>query len=386
MSEAMRMTRQQLLKRGGVAALGLTATGALLQACGGGSDGTTAVAGDETVSPAEARRRLAAATGSVKGLYWEGYDLGTLPRGVKVNAAPMAAIEDPINKKGTYDVGVNVSGLFPQQNQAGVMSPLDLDLVPSLTECVKFPGLVDPNGTPKFATIDGTPYGVGHLWSPFIITYLRSEVKPVGNLEELLEPEYRGRFGIGDDATSAIMMVSSELGLGAGGQPGRLTPDEFDQVFAKLEEFKEAAKGIIANPYGEYASQYGRGEIVAAFPDYSGTVATAQRSGVDVAESLPGASFSYADTWFLGSGGGSDADYAFLNANIAEVAQRELGLLFTSGVFNAKAMDTISSKVALYRDPEEVLAKAPMREWPPLESDEFVTYGEWSKRWQELKV
>lgn len=385
MSEALRMSRLELLKKSGALGCGL-AFGGLLLGCGDDSGSSTATASN-AVSPEDAASRLAAATGTVRGLYWTGYDLGksALPAGVDLKHTAMAAIEDPINKRGRYDVGVNVSGLFPQQDQAGAMQPLDLDLLPALADCVTYSGLVDSNKVPKFATIDGQAYGVGSGWDPFVVSHL-PEAPPVENLDDLLGPEYTGKFGIGDDATSAIMMVSSSMGMG-GDRPGYLTQDEFDQVFDKLGQFKENAKGFIANPYGEYPSQYVRGEIIAAFPDFPGTAATSQVAGVKVDLALTGGSFSYADTWFVGANSeAGDAAYAFMNTMLQEKSQLAVGKLFTSGVFNQAAMNKLRPKGSVFEDPDALLEKAPMREWPPLESDQYVPYGEWSKRWDELKL
>jgi len=384
MTETMRMTRLQLLKRTGVAGLGLVAGGALLEACGGSSSTSATTA--EAVSHAEAVRRLANATGTVNVLCYEGQIFGTPPKGVTIKQQPMAAVEDPINKKGTYDVSANISALFPQQLQAGVMLPMNLDLLPALDETVSYSGLVNSNKTPIFATIDGTPYGIGVGWSPFVVSYLKGVGRPIENLEELLEPEYRGKFGIGDEAASAIMMVAIGMGIG-GDRPGYLTQSEFEKVIAKLQPYVDASKGIITNPYAEYPSQYARGEISAAFPDYNGTVVTAGKSGVKLGSSVVKGSFSYAETWFLGSGGqGTDADYAMLNMTIEEQPQYEIGSGFSVGVFNKKAMEKVGAQNSFWRDPEALLSKAPMREEPPLVSDKYVTYAEWSKRWQELKV
>src|SRR6185312_10068778 len=182
MTGMTKMTRLSLLKRGGAVGLGLVAGGTLLEACGS-SASTTGATSTEPVSHAEAVRRLSAASGTVEVLTWEGQIYGTPPKGVNVKSLPMVAVEDPINKKGTYNVGSNISGLFPQQKLAGVMTPIDLDLLPALSETVSYSGLVDANKTPLFATVDGTPYGVGFNWSPYMVSYLKGAVKPIEDLE-----------------------------------------------------------------------------------------------------------------------------------------------------------------------------------------------------------
>jgi hypothetical protein len=40
---------------------------------------------------------------------------------------------------------------------------------------------------------------------------------------------------------------------------------------------------------------------------------------------------------------------------------------------------------APYGDIDELTANAPVVEWPPVESDQYVIYSEWLRRWQEFK-
>ena len=117
-------------------------------------------------------------------------------------------------------------------------------------------------------------------------TYNSDKVKAPEGLDDFLSAPYAGKFAIGDDGPRVIGVVAKSMGLGGTDALGRspapylLTQADMDKVMAKLDQFKDKAQNIIANPYGEYSSAYGRGEIVAAFPDWPPTAATAQSGGV----------------------------------------------------------------------------------------------------------
>ena len=128
---------------------------------------------------------------------------------------------------------------------------------------------------------------------------------PPESLESLLEPKYEGKFAIGDDGNTVIIMIARLLGLG-GDTPGLLTEDELDQVFDKLEEFRDASFGVMANPYAEYAGAYTRGEIIAAFPDNAPTALRAREADIPVEVHFPpGVGWSWIDALFIRLGRGA---------------------------------------------------------------------------------
>jgi hypothetical protein len=49
-------------------------------------------------------------------------------------------------------------------------------------------------------------------------------------------------------------------------------------------------------------------------------------------------------------------------------------------------LDETTKALYPYDDLESLLELAPLASLPPTESDEFVTFSEWSEQWQQLKA
>lgn len=387
MFEAQRYTRKAILQRAGAAG-GLIVMPGILAACGDDDEEPKQTGG------ADVKASLENATGTVRTLMWEGYESPKAYRPisdrVEVKAAFMAANEDVINKRKTYDIGVGINGIYPSLQQAGVLQPLDLERIPNMKLVMDQPELFTDLRTPIFTEFDGKPYGMPYVWAAQGVSYLPDKVPgPPESLEDFLGPAYEGKLGIGDDGNSVIIMVARLLGLG-GDRPAYLSEQEFDEVFDKLEEFKAQAKGVIANPYGEYSSAYARGEIIAAFPDWAPTTVAAKEGGVNAVIAFPNQSFSWVDTLFINAEvEATDAMYAFLNQGLDNRSQLQLGTDLGIAVVNGKAQSSLVERGegwAVYGDVAKLTASAPVTEWPPAESDEYVTYTDWLKRWQQFKA
>lgn len=383
-----RLSRRQLVER--MAALSALPLGAsLLAACGGGSS-------DE--------ERIASASGTVRTLLWDGYAdpkayAPLLASGdVKLESVIMNSDEDPITKKGTYDVSVGVDGAYPAFRQIGLDQALTPDLLPNL-EGVLESDVMFESGT-KFAAYtideDDNPHGIPFAWGTLAVTYNRDKVPAPESLDDFLTAPFAGKFAIGDDGPRVIGVVARSMGLGGTDDLGRspapylLTAEDMDKVMAKLDQFKAQAQNIVANPYGEFASAYGRGEIVAAFPDWPPTAATAQQGGVAVATAIVPGAISFMDNFFVSSeADASDAVYAFLNQAIAEDTQYETMKALAIAPVNRAALDRLVQEGPAwseYEDVDAVLEAAPTAQTVPAESDTYLTLPEWLSRWEKFKA
>lgn len=403
-TEDPRLNRRQLLER--LAALSALPIGAsLLSACGGGSSATEGAAGSSELTPADARQRLAAASGTVRTLLWDGYAdskayAPLLSSGkVTLKSAIQSADEDAITKRGTYDIGVGVDGVYPTFRQADIDQPLDVALLPDSEQLLES-DVMFKSGT-KFApyTIDdaGRPHGVPFAWGTLSATYNRDKVKaPPERIDDFLSPEYAGKFGIGDDGPRVIGMVARSLGIGGVDVLGRspapylLTTTDMDKVFHKLDELRAKAQNIVANPYGEFASAYARGDIIAAFPDWPPTSATAQDGGIPVEMAFVDGAISFMDNFFISADvKPTDAMYAFLNQAIDESTQYQLMKALAIAPVNKRALERLAGEGpawSVYRDVDQVLEQAPTAQTPPAESDEYLTLPEWLRRWEQFKA
>ena len=318
-------------------------------------------------------------------LVWEGYEVrDPEPTTYEIEPTFMVANEDPINKKGTYDISVGIENIFPTLQAAGVMQPLDVSRIPNWDQLP-----AELRNEPLINTDEGV-IGVPIAWASMGLTYVDDGTGPPESLESLLKPKYEGKFAIGDDGNTVIIMIARLLGLG-GDTPGLLTEDELDQVFDKLEEFRDASFGVMANPYAEYAGAYTRGEIIAAFPDNAPTALRAREADIPVEVHFPpGVGWSWIDALFIASDvEPTDAMYAALNDAISESTQFAQGAALGWAVTHPAAMDRLvpmGFEWAVYEDRSAVFEAAPPVEWPPVESTEYATYDTWLKRWQDFKA
>jgi spermidine/putrescine-binding protein len=381
------MDRRRMLRRmAAVSALPLGAT--LLSACGG------------SASSAD----LSEASGTVRTLLWDGYADPKAyaplldPGKIQLKSAVMNSDEDPITKKGTYDVSVGVDGAYPAFRDIGLDQPLDEDKIPNLDRVLESDVMFKP-GT-KFAEYtvddDGKPHGIPFAWGVLAATYNSDKVKAPESLDDLLTAPFAGKFAIGDDGPRVIGVMAKSMGIGGTDSLGRspapylLTEADMDKVMARLDQFKAQAQSIMANPYGEFSSAYGRGEIVAAFPDWPPTAATAQQGGVGVKTAIVPGGISFMDNFFISSDADtSDANYAFLNQAIAESTQYDIMKALAIAPVNRAALDRLVKEGPAwsdYEDVDAVLEAAPTAQTVPAESDTYLTLPEWLSRWEKFKA
>jgi spermidine/putrescine-binding protein len=372
---------------------GVLATPSLLAACGGDDDeGAAGTSSSESLGDVEAR--LAAAQGTVRTLMWDGYineeAIAPISDRITVKTNSMTLNEDPITKRNIWDIATGVNNIYPAYYAAETMQSLDLDLIPNLDLVSPKEGLWDTEfNVPQLTVYDGEPKGMPFLWGLIAATYNSDEVDEPTTLDDFLKPEFKGKLGIGDDSVTIMIQVSRGLGLG-GDRPGFLTSDELDQVMDKLNEFKDHAKprGIIVNAYGEYAQAYARGEILGAFSDWGPTVQQAQNDGLPVSLALVPETFSWFECLMINKDvEANDAMYALLNQLLDPQAQFVTGRDLILGVVNDDALARLVDEGpgwAAYKDPVALAKEFPVTEWPPVESDEFETFSEWQRRWEEF--
>ena len=151
--------------------------------------------------------------------------------------------------------------------------------------------------------------------------------------------------------------------LGRSPAPYLLTQADMDKVLTQLDKYRANAQNIIANPYGEFASAYARGEIIAAFPDWPPTAATAQAGGVPVKTRAGARSDLVHGQLFISSESTpSDATYAFLNEAVSETTQYDVAKALAIAPVNQAALDRLVTEGpawSSYKDVDAVLRLPP---------------------------
>lgn len=384
-------TRHRFLRKSAVAALGVPAL-------------LSTRAFSSTAWAADLTREASIPSGSntVRVLTWEGYAAagayGPLAKkGVKIKAIAMNDDNvDPINKAGQYDIGTTTVGIFPNFIEAGLIQPLDLSQLPNFKQHLHSSRLYSsPQGPPLPEVAKGKVYGVPFAWGTLGVSY-RTDKGPgePKHLDDLLHSAYKGQLAIVNDPINVIQAVSRSLGLGGTDILGNrraplfLTKTELDQVFKKLKEFKAQARSVYPT-YGALVTAYARGEIIAAMPDWAPDAVAATKGGIKVAVTFPAdSSQSYVDSMFISSKVKATKQmYEFLNQALAASTQLSVGKSLQIAVTNGQAMEKLAASGpawSVYKNPDQVLKRAPYVVNPPVSSKTYTTTSEMLARWEQF--
>ena len=101
-------------------------------------------------------------------------------------------------------------------------------------------------------------------------------------------------------------------------------------------------------------------------------------------------SFSFCDAYALPAGAdNADASLAWMNESLDPKVNAEAAVFLVGGVTVADAVADLPKNIAglyAYEDLDALLERSPFYNNPPVESDEFVTFEEVQRRWQEIKA
>jgi spermidine/putrescine transport system substrate-binding protein len=386
------LTRRRLLRYGAGAFAGLALPGSLL-GCGddeaesGGSAATTASEG-----PAEAPTP----SGKIDYFGWEGEDLkGVKPmdrflesNGVSVKSTYMPTLDDITPKLQGGNSGVDVLGftaqVTPRLAAQDVLEPLDAQKLPNLEKL-----LPRWTGESPFWTIEGERVFVPCFFQTFAVIYNSEEVTdPPNNFRGLLEPEFKGKITTWAEPNGAFGIMSAMLGI----EQGKVPKDRIEELADLFSQFLDQSKSVSASP-GDIVTQLVSGEVVAAmlgtpqftlFANFSGGKGKAIKSVVDV----EGGNISFTDGYGIPVGAdNADSAYAFINQVLDPKTNAAASNAFAGGVTVEGAEEFLDEATkGLYPSAnlDQILEKAPLQVFAPLESDEYVTQGEWIERFTQL--
>jgi spermidine/putrescine-binding protein len=100
-------------------------------------------------------------------------------------------------------------------------------------------------------------------------------------------------------------------------------------------------------------------------------------------------SFSFCDAYALPAGAdNADSALSWMNESLDPKVNAEAAVFLVGGVTVADAVKDLPKDIAglyAYEDLDQLLDRSPFYNNPPVESDEFVTFPEVQRRWQEIK-
>ncbi len=391
--EADRVSRRVVLQRGGVGLVSMTVLPSLLAACGGDDKAaTTATTEGAATGPAVAPKP----SGEIDFFGWEGEDLkGIKPmddflktNGVTVKATYMPTLDDITPKLQGGSSGVDLLGytsiVTERLQTADLLAPIDPQKVPNLSNLL--PRWAGEN--PQWTTDAGRVL-VPTFFQTFGVVYNSDEVTdPPKDFRGLLEPEFTGKITTWAERSGAFGVLSAMLGI----EQGKVPKDRIDELADLFSQYVKQSKSVAAAP-GDIVTQLVSGEVIAAmlgtpqfqlFANGAGGKGKAIKTVVDVDEG----NMSFTDGYGVPAGAdNADSALAFINQMLEPETNAACCNAFAGGVTVEGAEQFLDeSTKALYpvADIDQILEKAPLQILAPLESDEFVTQGEWIERFTQL--
>jgi spermidine/putrescine-binding protein len=204
---------------------------------------------------------------------------------------------------------------------------------------------------------------------------------------DLLEPEFKGKVAIPDDPTGAWALAAHISGF----DPSETSKDDGEKVFDLLSQVAAQSTGISPS-FGDATTKMTAGDADVCWQGWAAMNEFAAAEGVDSFETqVPKeGSFSFCDAYALPAGAdNADAALAWMNESLDPKVNADAAVILVGGVTVEDAVPELPKNIASlyeYDKLDELLERSPFYNNPPLESDEFVTFEEVQKRWQEIKA
>jgi spermidine/putrescine transport system substrate-binding protein len=383
------LTRRRALRYGAGAVAGLSLP-AWLAACGDDDDNGSGDASSDAGGPAKAPK----ASGTIDFFGWEGEDLkGIKPAeaflaasGAKLKASYTPTLDDITPKLqggGGIDLLAYTSVVTERLQTNDLLQPLDPQKLPNLDKLL--PRWKEDN--PQWID-DGERVFVPSFFQAFSIMYNSDEVTdPPSNYLGLLEPEFKDKIVTWAEPNAAFGVISDMLDI----EQGKVPKDRVDELADTFQKFIKQSKSIAASP-GDIITQMASGEVIAVFlgtPQFTlftngaGGKGKAAKDVVDVEEG----NMSFTDGYGIPAGAdNADSAYAFINNVLDPKVNAAISEAFAGGVVVEGAEQFLPAERRLYPTDrlDEILEAAPLQVLAPLESDEYVTQGEWIERFTQL--
>jgi spermidine/putrescine transport system substrate-binding protein len=167
--------------------------------------------------------------------------------------------------------------------------------------------------------------------------------------------------------------------------------DRLDDVADLMSQFVAQSRGVSPS-FGDMTSKLVSGDVVACFHGWAAMNTFAADQGVDsIRTNIPSeGSHSFCDSYAIPpTTQNRDAALAWINEALDPVVNAEAAEYLVGGVTVEAAVDNLDEATRSlypYEDLDGLLELAPLAINPPTESDEFVTFPEWTERWQTIKT
>lgn len=386
--EHARISRLTLLRRGGAAAIGVGLMPTLLAACGGG---------DEAAAPE--------ASGTIDYLSWTGYDIPDPMKAWKtansVNVKPTyIGNHDDIQAKikaggGAYDLITYYQGYKDLYTELGILSTIDTGKIPN-TEGL-FSVFKEADARNLWIEEDGDWTGVPWTWGSIGITW--EETRVPGGLSswyDLLDPKFKDKVAMVNDPLGAFTLTAHILGK----DPAALPKAEYSEIRDFLTKMVAQTK-TMSPGFTEMTKALVDGEADVCYQGWAyQNYLAAQAGNTTVKTKTPKeGAFSFCDLYAIPSTtDNADTVHAWINESLDPIQNARIAEYLVAAVTVEASVDEINADTKAlypYDDLElgdttgerlnKLFELAPFYGNPPIESDEFVTFGEMQESWEEIK-
>ena len=386
--EHARISRLTLLRRGGAAALGVGLMPTLLAACGGGG---------EAAAPE--------ASGTIDYLSWTGYDIPDPMKAWKtansVNVKPTyIGNHDDIQSKikaggGAYDLITYYQGYKDLYTELGILSTIDTGKIPNIDGL--FSVFREPDARNLWIEEDGDWTGVPWTWGSIGITW--DEKTLPGGLSswyDLLDAKFKGKVAMVNDPLGAFTLTAHILGK----DPAALPKAEYSEIRDFLTKMVAQTK-TVSPGFTEMTKALVDGEAVVCYQGWAyQNYLAAQAGNKTVTTKTPKeGAFSFCDLYAIPSTtDNAETVDAWINEALDPILNARIAEYLVAGVTVEASVDEINADTKSlypYDDLElgdttgerlnKLVELAPFYGNPPIESDEFVTFGEMQESWEEIK-
>jgi spermidine/putrescine transport system substrate-binding protein len=386
--EHARLSRLTLLRRGGAAALGIGLMPTLLAACGGG---------EEAAAPE--------ASGTIDYLSWTGYDIPDPMKAWKtensVNVKPTyIGNHDDIQAKikaggGSYDLITYYQGYKDLYTELGILSTIDTGKIPNIDGL--FSVFREPDARNLWIEEDGDWTGVPWTWGSIGITW--DDAKLPGGLSswyDLLDAKFKGKVAMVNDPLGAFTLTAHILGK----DPAALPKAEYSEIRDFLTKMVAQTR-TVSPGFTEMTKALVDGEAVVCYQGWAyQNYLAAQAGNKTVTTKTPKeGAFSFCDLYAIPSTtDNADTVDAWINEALVPEQNARIAEYLVAAVTVEAAADLINADTKAlypYDDLElgdttgerlnKLFELAPFYGNPPIESDEFVTFGEMQESWEEIK-
>jgi len=383
LSPAMRFTRREIMRRTliGGAALGLAPS--LL-----GRLQDTALAASDA--------------GTINFFSWQGYDLLDEPvmkayrkaNHVTVHSTYVNTHNDITAKftagggKGIYNLSTYEAGYGPFYVGLNIPQPIDLTRVPNFKKT--YPIFRNSAIAKKWWNFGGHQWALPFTWGIQGINYQSDKTKAPTSYNDLLQPQYKKKYGITDDPVAAIVIGAHATGVFRA--DSNYTKAQLAKIIAFWTKLKANARLIIPS-YGNMADLFASGEIIAATPGWAAVNSFAASKGDKAVKHVAPeqGSAAFCDAFMIPNGAkDTDAVYGYINEAFSPEAQaQEAETLVQAAVVPAavKLMDPATRALYPYPQINTILTRtAPLEAIPNKVPAGHATFDDWNKAWEKFKA